>query len=62
MNSYNKNQNYIKKRGNCCVPHKKSLSFGQIKHNTICSLNEVDYFLNNLNQFWRYVKLYKFFK
>lgn len=61
MNNLKRNNNYIKKRGTC-VPQKNHLSFSQIKHNTIHSLNEVECFLNNLNQFWRYLKLYKFFK
>ena len=38
--------------------HEK-LCFKTIKCNTISSLNEVEYFLNNMNRFWNYVKLYK---
>lgn len=38
--------------------HKK-LCFKTIKCNTISSLNEVECFLNNMNKFWNYVKLYK---
>ncbi len=37
----------------------KKLNFKTIKHNTICSLNDVEYFLNNLNGLVRYIKLYK---
>ena len=32
------------------------------KKNTICSLNEVEYFLNNFNNFLKYIKLYKILK
>ena len=38
--------------------HEK-LCFKTIKCNTISSLNEVECFLNNMNKFWHYVKLYK---
>lgn len=37
----------------------KKKCFKTIKCNTITSLNEVECFLNNMNRFWNYVKLYK---
>lgn len=41
---------------------KKKLDFKTMKKNTISSLNEVEYFLNNINQISRYIKLISFFK
>lgn len=38
--------------------HKK-MCFKTIKCNTLSSLNEVECFLNNMNRFWHYIKLYK---
>ena len=49
-------------RGNKKLPPKKKFDFKCCKNNTIRSLNEVEYFLNNLNKFSRYLHLYKFFK
>lgn len=43
-------------------PKKKKLSFKTYKKNTINSLNEIEYFLNNLNKAFRYIKIYKIFK
>ena len=48
-------------------PHSKKkkkikFDFKKIKKNTICSLNEVECFLNNFNRFFNYVKLYKILK
>ena len=36
-----------------------TITFKSIKNNTISSLNDVECFLNNMNKFWHYVKLYK---
>lgn len=41
---------------------KKKIDFIEKKKNTIKSLNEVEYFLNDLKRFKRYLHLYKFFK
>lgn len=41
---------------------KKKLDFKTMKNNTISSLNEVEYFLNNFSKISRYMKLFKFFK
>ena len=41
---------------------KKKLDFNLYKKNTINSLNNVEYFLNNFNNFFRYLKLYKLIK
>lgn len=49
-------------RGNKKLPPKKKFDFKCCKNNTIRSLNEVEYFLNNLHKFSRYLHLYKFFK
>ena len=45
-------------------PKKKKIRFDiiKIKKNTICSLNEVECFLNNFHKFFNYVKLYKILK
>lgn len=51
-----------KNRGDRKPPHKKHLDFNTCTKNTIKSLNEVEYFLNNLHNFTRYIHLYKFFK
>ena len=54
---YNRNDN----RGDKKPPPKK-FDFKCCKDNTIKSLNDVEFFLNNLNRFSRYMHLYKFFK
>ena len=41
---------------------KNKIDFKKIKSNTINSLNEVEYFLNDFKQFTKYVKLYKILK
>ena len=41
---------------------KKKTDFKTLKNNTIKSLNDVEYFLNNFNHFVKYVKLYKLLK
>lgn len=49
-------------RGDKKSPHKKSFNFSNYKKNTIKSLNEIEYFLNNFEKFSRYIKLYKILK
>lgn len=41
---------------------KKKQDFKTLKNNTIKSLNEVEYFLNNFERFVKSVKLYKLLK
>ena len=48
-------------------PHplpKRKIKFDlkKFRKNTICSLNEVECFLNNFHRFFNYVKLYKILK
>ena len=40
----------------------KKLKFQDYKKNTIHSLNEVEYFLNNFGKALKCINLYKFFK
>ena len=40
----------------------KKLCFKTMKNNTICSLNEVECFLNKVQHAIRYIKLYKLLK
>ena len=48
-------------RGDKKPPHKKNFNFKTCKKNTIKSLNEIEYFLNNFKRFTRYVKIYRIF-
>lgn len=48
------------KRGDKKTPQKKS--FTTYKKNTIQSLSDVEYFLNNLKDLKRFIKIYKLFK
>lgn len=41
---------------------KKNFNFELYKNNAIKSLNDVEYFLNNFNNFIKYIKLYKILK
>ena len=41
---------------------KSSFNFKEKKNNTIKSLNEVEFFLNDFKNFKKYLHLYKFFK
>ena len=43
-------------------PKKKEPNFKTMKKNTVKSLNDVEYFLNNFGNFVKYVKLYKLLK
>lgn len=59
--------NYTENRGATLAPpndkkSKKKLDFKTMKTNTISSLNDVEFFLNNLNKISRYMKVFKFFK
>ncbi len=57
-NLYNK---YTKNRGTK-APHNNKKNFNKIKDNTIRSLNEVEYFLNNISHIFKYLKIYKLLK
>ena len=46
----------IENRGGKCPPPKKKFNFKCCKDNTIKSLHEVEYFLNNFHRFIKYVK------
>lgn len=48
------------KRGDKKTPPKKS--FSTYKKNAIQSLNDIEYFLNNLKDLKRFIKIYKLFK
>lgn len=52
----------IENRGGKIPPQKKKFNFKGCKDNTIKSLHEVEYFLNNFHRFIKYVKLYKILK
>lgn len=41
---------------------KKKLNFNKMKNNTICSLKDVEFFLNNFQHTLRYIKLFKLLK
>ncbi len=56
-NNYYLNEN----RGNN-KNKKKSFDFNTCKKNTIKSLNEIECFLNNFHDVFRYIKLYKILK
>jgi len=61
-NLYKSNLKNIENRGDLPSPHKNKLSFKSMKKNTICSLNEVEYFLNNFSKIAKCLKLYKILK
>lgn len=73
-NLNNTNNNYLynfendyyeyENRGSSSKPKKKKKKkdFKTLKNNTINSLNDVEYFLNNLSQIFRGVKIYKLIK
>lgn len=59
---FNKNYNLEDFRSSNNKSKKKSSSFKDKKNNVIHSLNDVECFLNNFNDFKRYIHLYKFFR
>lgn len=63
MNYKKQNNFYLQKenRGDNKPPRKK-FDFKLYKKNTVQSLNQVEYFLNNFQGFYKYIKLYKLFK
>lgn len=56
------NNSQLNKKNLKASNSKKIFNFKLYKNNTIKSLNEVEYFLNNFNNFIKYVKLYKILK
>lgn len=52
----------IKKRGDESPPPEKKHKFKDLKENTINSLFDVEYFLNNFSSYYKYVKLFKLLK
>ena len=61
-NLYRANINKIENRGENPPPKKTKFDFNTIKNNTCNSLNDVENFLGDLRNFWKYVKLYKLLK
>lgn len=66
MNSpINQNYNNINDLYRSCPKPKKEnkkINFKTLKHNTICSLNDVECFLNTVQHTIKYIKLYKLLK
>lgn len=58
-NTDNKKNNRGKEKQ---CPQKKKIDFKCCQKNTIRSLKEVDYFLNNFQYYLKYIKLYKLLK
>lgn len=56
-NYINDNKSTLSKKSD-----KPNFNFKRIKKNTLCSLNEVECFLNKFNKFSNCIKLYKIFK
>ena len=56
------NSNEPENRNGKKCNNKKNFNFDLYKKNTINSLNDVEYFLNNFNCFIKYLKLYKIIK
>ena len=56
------NSNESENRGGKNSNNKKKINFDVYKNNTINSLKDVEYFLNNFNRFIKYIKLYKIIK
>ena len=54
--------NLQKNREDKKSPQKKSIDFKKYKKNTINSLNDVEYFLNNYKKLKRAMKFYRLFK
>lgn len=52
----------INKKGDKKSPQNKTFNFKEYKKNTLKSLNDVEYFLNNYKKFKYFIKLYKLFK
>lgn len=50
------------KRGDKKSPPKKTFNFKTYKKNTLKSLNDVEYFLNNYKKFKQFIRIYKLFK
>ncbi len=55
--NWNRGENQIIKKN-----EKKKFCFKDYKKNTLTSLNEVEYFLHNLDKAFKCAKLYKFFR
>lgn len=49
-------------RGEENPPPKKKFDFKKYQKNTIQSLNEIEYFLNNIRNISKFVRLYKILK
>lgn len=62
MKKFLPEKNTNNNRGEKIPPQKSKINFKLYKNNTIKSLNDVEYFLNNFRHFLKYVKLYKLLK
>ena len=60
-NLYRSNVKHTKNRGTK-APHSNNTNLKNIKNNTIRSLNEVEYFLNNISHVFKYLKIYNLLK
>lgn len=54
--------NFQENRGDKKSPQKKSFDFKKYKKNTIKSLNDVEYFLNNFKKFRHFIRITKILK
>ena len=61
-NNCNNSQNEVLPENYNFNSNSKNSNFKKIKNNTINSLNEVEYFLNNFQKFSNSLKLYKILK
>lgn len=61
-NIYRANSHYIENRGETPPPQKTKFDFKKIKNNTSNSLNDIEHFLCDIHNFWKYIKLYKILK
>lgn len=62
MNDINFKKYNLEKENRGEENNKKKFDFKKYKKNTIKSLNEVEYFLNNFKTFHKYFKFYKILK
>lgn len=61
-NIYRSNYDNENRSFNKPPPKKEKKDFKTLKSNTLKSLNDVEYFLNNWAEFAKYAKIYKLFK
>ena len=54
--------NYLIDKDKSVPPSKKKFNFKDFKHNTCCSLNNIECFLNNVTCCYKVFKLYRLLK